>query len=190
MITAATSYPVSVSRAKDRLRIDVTANDADLLAIIKAATLAVEHETGRMLAPSAWEYRTDCWDISIPLAPVRTITSITYLDTDHAEQTINPVNYYWHETESGAEVHFIDTYSFPTLSNRDEAITVSFESGYDDTGSGTGGDPTLVLPPTLELAVLFLVGHWYERREMTGKEEPFRIPNTFEFLASQLRVYR
>lgn len=191
LITAATSLAVSVERAKERLRIGGTDSDLDLTALILAATKAVEHSTGRTIQPSQWEYTTDCWEIEIPAVPVRVVTEIAYLDADHVEQVIDPANYYWNDTSSGATVNFITGYSFPVLSDRDGAIIIRFDSGYDDTGSGSGGDPDLFLPKDIELAILFLVGHWYNVREPVNIGNiTSALPLTFEFLASPLRIYR
>ena len=190
LVTAVISLFVSNDRAKERLRVVDSDSDAEFTSLIKAATAAVEKETGRILQPSKWKYFTDCWEIEIPAYPVRTILSVNYLDEDHIEQTIAPENYYWHSTSSGAVIHFITDYNFPTLSDRDRSINVVFEAGYDDVGSGSGDDPNLIIPPTVELCILFLVGHWYESREAGNENQNYEVPKTFEFLASQLRIYR
>lgn len=189
-LTAPTTYPVTTERAKERLKFDDSDNDSDLTALIAAATAALEMDTGLMLSRQTWEYRTDCWQISIPGAPFRDVLSVHYLDADHVEQDIDAANYYWERTSQGADLHFISGYSVPTLSNRDGAIRIVFEVGYDDGASGTGDDPHLVLPDTVELCILFLVGHWTEFRELGSTDDVFKVPNTFEFLSRQLKVYR
>lgn len=188
---------VTVERAKERLHIDTTDFDADLDALLKAATGAVEKHTGRTLTRSTWEYRIDCWPwpwrepIRIPAAPIRAVTGVAYLDEDAAEQDIDAANWFWERTPEGADLWFVDDYDLPSLSDRAGAVRVTFDAGYDNPGeSGSGDDPELVLDPGLELAVLFLVGSWFEKREHIGAPESYQVPQTFEYLAAQLRIFR
>lgn len=183
-------YPVTTERAKERLKFEDSDSDNDLTQLIKAATSAVEKATGLALITSTWEYRTDCWEIHIPLHPVRVVTEVRYLDSEHNEQVIDAANWYWERTSQGAKIHFITGYSVPSLSDRDGAIRVTFDAGYDIEGSsGTGDDPELTQPETVELCILFLVGHWSEFREAGSTDQNYDVPYAFNFLAKQLKVY-
>jgi hypothetical protein len=213
---------VSVDRVKQRLRIATTDDDADLAALILGASAAFEQATGLIIQPCSWEYRLDHWAemrdryfqrashpfhytldrgpvfpfprLHLPLAPIRDVTGITYLDADDAEQTIAPASYSWQRTPTGADIVFAKDFVFPQLSCQPQAVRVAFDAGFDDPlSSGSGEDPMLKLPPQALIAILYLVGHWYEFREsvvVDSRRAPFEIPQTFEYLVAQLKIFR
>lgn len=197
LIAAATTLAVSVARAKERLRIDHADDDADVEALIEAAMGVFEGRTGLALQPSDWEWRSDRWPagrcVSIPLAPVRDVTGISYIDEDGVEQSIaqSGDNWTWERTVEGAELWFNADYDLPTIANQHQAVRVQFSAGYDPPEqSGSGDDPELVLPPQAELALLFLVGTWIENRETVAKAQAFDVPQTFDLLIEKLKVFR
>lgn len=190
------SPTIPIERVKQRLIIDHDDWDQDIEALIRAASDVVERETGRVLQPSTWELRTDCWPgycypLRLDIAPIRDVLSVKYLDDDGLEQTVLSSNWYWDRTSAGADLRFITGYSFPLLYNRPGSVRVRVFAGYDDQeASGSGDDPELTLPPIIEMAVLFLVGAWMENRESVIDGQRFEVPQTFKFLADQLKIYR
>lgn len=196
-LTAPIGEAVSVERAKERLRIDGTADDADLARVIEAATAAVEKQTGLTLRATDFELGLDSWHdwprgcIQLPAAPVRAVTEVVYLDADLVEQTVDAADYFWERTPEGAIVDFVEGFSRPPLGDRPHAVKVRFSAGFDaPDASGSGDDPELAFPATAEMAVLFLVGHWHQMRESVAPGEQFPVPQAFEYLAGQLRIYR
>jgi uncharacterized phiE125 gp8 family phage protein len=211
LLTAATTKPVTPQKVKQRLRIDTSDDSEDLDVMIAAATAAVETHANLILQPSTWEYRLSTWPvwcgptrfdgaaifpfpaIKIPASPVRDVTAIRYVDADEAEQTIDPAGYQWERTKEGADIAFVSGFTLPTLSsNALQAVRVEFTAGFNDPAdTGSGVDPDLALPPQAEMVLLFLIGHWYRSREPISIEHMvFPIPQTFEWLAAQIRVYR
>ena len=209
-IAAATSLPVTVDRAKERLRIETDEFDADIEALIGAATAALEAQANIVLQQSSWEFilngwpflgapidrldwsRSGCAELFVPASPVRDITALKYLSPEGIEQTVDASNWSWERTGDGALLWVTEGYSLPALWRGYGVVRVAFDAGYDDPagGSGTGDDPELVLPAQAEMAVLFLVGHWYRTREAVSTDQSYTVPQTFEYLAAQLRVYR
>jgi uncharacterized phiE125 gp8 family phage protein len=191
--TSAADYlPVTVGRAKQRLHIDFADDDVDLEALIRAAVQALEDRTGLVLATSAFEYRIGCWSsrIDLPAAPIRNVAAVKYLDPEGNEQTAPAQDWYWVPGHAGGAVFFNSLFSAPATADRPDAIRVVFEAGFDDP-SATPGDPRLAFPPAAEMAILFLVGQWYAHREsVIVGVTPLPVPQTFEWLASQLRIYR
>lgn len=212
LVEAGEGLAVEVSRAKQRLRIDTSDFDEDLAVLSAAAQGTVEKETGLTLRRSSWEYRVDGWPcgvglarfdgaaltgwpvLSIPAAPIRDVTAIKYLDSDDVEQTVNSANYSWARTREGADITFAKTFTLPLLSTLPQAVRISFDAGFDDPDeSGAGDDPELTLPPRAEMAILFLVAHWHSNISPViadTRAAPYKVPNTFEYLAQQLRIYR
>lgn len=178
-----------MTRAKERLRIYSTADDADLQVLIDTAVLAVEKATGRIIRQSTWDQFGDWLPMEIKKKPVRSIVGIFYDDENEFEQTVNAADYYFIECFDGIEIIYVSGFNNPSsMSTRHNRTRVRFTAGYDD-GSITGADPNLKLDPRIELAVLFLVGVWYSNREPVGSDERFKIPKTFDFIVAQLKVY-
>lgn len=192
VLEAADSWPVTVDRVKQRLKIRTSGDDQDLDELIKAATKSVEMSVGLYLQPTYIEETFDCWERCQQLhaAPVREIAQLSYLDIDDNEVIVADTNYYWYRNHEGALIHFVRDYSFPGLSLKANPIIVKFRVGFDDDGSGSGDDPELELPPTAVLLVLFLVAHWHENREVVAAVDMIKVPKSFEFLVSQLKVFR
>lgn len=209
LITAATTLAVSVSRAQQRLKIGAedavgdpivdTDDNADVEALIRAAMGVLEGRANIVLQPSDWELRLDCWPtcaprcIAIPLAPVRDVTGVSYIDEDGAEQSIAQSGdvWLWERTSDGAVLWFRSDFDFPTIDRRHQAVRVQFSAGYDPPEqSGSGDDPELVLPSQAELALLYLVGTWTEHRESVAKVDTSTVPQTFDLLIEKLKVFR
>lgn len=191
--TTASALPVSLDDAKAWLRVDHNDEDELITRLVYGAVAATEDRTGRILAPSSWEWQADRWDrwFAIPAFPIRDVTSVVYLDEDGTEQTLDAADWYWHRTAEGAEVRFVSTWSSPTLYDRPRSVRVRFDAGYDDpTASGSGDDPDLVLPENAKMALRFLIAHWYANRESVTTANVYEVPQTFEYLAQQLRIFR
>lgn len=187
--------PIDVPSARSRLRMDATDEDVDLDRLIRTSAEVLEKHTGLVMGPTSFEYRADAWpacmEIKLPAAPVRDVSAVVYLDEDEAEQTLPASDWSWERTHEGATITLATGFSNPTVLERAGAIRVRFTAGFDDPSeSGAGDDPDLVLPATAEMAMLFLVGHWNEHRESVAEGAMNHVPETFDLLASQLRIYR
>lgn len=88
--TAAAAEPVTLEDAKAHLRVDGTSEDDLITTLITAARGHVESRTGTRLYTQTVTLRTDDWtDLYwLPVAPVASITSIAYVDTDGTTQTL------------------------------------------------------------------------------------------------------
>jgi uncharacterized phiE125 gp8 family phage protein len=89
---APTFEPVGLAAAKSAQRIEGAHEDAALEAYLKAARSVVEERTGLKLATQtvrlrAWAFEADSF--VLPLAPVQSVTSITYVDNEGATQTLS-----------------------------------------------------------------------------------------------------
>lgn len=190
--TPPATLPVSIERAKEHLRLNTDDFNNELNAILLAASATVEDHTGRALIPSLWEWTQDYWPkcndpIELPLVPVREVLEIAYRNELGYSQYVNAGDWKWRRTNSGAELWFTSNYSFPTLNDNKgtNLVTVRFRAGYGDSN-----ELALALDPRLEMAVLFLVGTWFENRENVQSDEQFEVPETFKYLVNQLRIFR
>lgn len=157
---APTETAISVDEVRDHARID-GADDLNVVkALIDAATDWVENETNRQLVTATWVLRLDdfpLWAIHFDKAPLQSITSISYLDTDGASQTLTENT----DFIVGANRHIgvitpaVDQ-TWPATQNRIDAATITFVAGYGARG---------VVPRGIKQAMLLLCAHWYENRE-------------------------
>jgi uncharacterized phiE125 gp8 family phage protein len=178
--------PVTVDQAKAHARINTDDDDALLATYITAARQYCEKITGRAFLTQTWRlslehfpfwrYRPrgvastqhyhwagvpNWWRpvILLPRPNLIAVSSITYLDTTGAEQTLDS-SLYLVDTDGlpgAVQPQYNATWPFTTIQRG--AVKVTYTAGYGD-------DPEDV-PATLQLAILQLVAHWYENREST-----------------------
>lgn len=90
IVQAPTAYPISVAEAKRHLRITDTSSDTDVTAMLAACVSAIETITRRALCTRQLALRLDGFpdgDIMLPFAPLRSVSSIAYVDENGDSQT-------------------------------------------------------------------------------------------------------
>lgn len=191
---------VSLAEARKHCRIDVTDDDGLLAGYILAARRFAEIHTGRVMLEQTFELAIDdgwpalnvppyCYGspisappyyssrnrITVPLAPLASVLSITYLDLDGNLQTLAADQYRvirrsdrvrgWIEPAYGV--------AWPAVRAINETILVGFIAGYGSQ-PGTGSTPDLDL---FRQAMLLLIGAWYGNREaVVVGQAPAELP--------------
>lgn len=194
LVTAPTESPVSLADLKMVVEAaDYADDDAKLGLFLSGAVAYVQKQTSLVLAPSEYRVERDSWwadKLEILIHPVREVVSVKYFDPDGALQTLATDKYRWLRTASGASVELLDLTGLPAVAERDDAIQIEVEAGFDIDGTtGSGDDAELIMPRQARNAVLMLAAHWYANREAAGsdmKEIPFGV----EALTRQIMVYR
>jgi uncharacterized phiE125 gp8 family phage protein len=178
--------PIGLARAKAHLRVDWddAENDALIAAQLRGAIAAIEKRTGRSLSPQAfteWAPRFPaCPEERLTLArdPVASITSVTYVDAEGAEQTLDPADYRSIEGEPWSIIAPFGG-SFPSTEPRPDAVRVSYVAGYDEGQC----------PADLQAAVLLMLAHLYANREavVVGANVVTALPLAVETLCDPFR---
>ena len=185
-LSAPTGDAVPLEDLKKALRVDFDTDDDVLTALLKAQAARYEDLVGRFMLPVNLEYRADSWSypICVPALPIRSVTEVAYLDSDHVEQVLSSSDWYQIVTNTGLEIHMTDAYAAPYLSTRPQAVRVRFAAGYDETGaSGSGDDPELD-PQAADLEILkLMVSKIYDHGEPMSDED-------LRMIAAHRRVYR
>lgn len=157
------STPVSVEEAKAHCRVDDTASDDLITALIEAAVSHLDGWTGilgRCLMQQTWRQDFDCFApcLRLPLYPVSSVTVIQYDDAEGVTQTIDSANYALLDDDRGAYVRFKDSYDFATLydGGASPPVRVTYVAGYADAAS---------VPAAIKAAIKLMVGAWFENRE-------------------------
>lgn len=153
--------PVELPDMKRFARVEIDDDDTLLTTLIKAATISVEAFLHRKLISQSLTIRYDNGfpgEIRPIFAPILSVTSVSYIDTDGATQTLVDGTDY--ETDINSEPARIrpafDT-SWPTPRNTFNAVTAVVVAGY-----GTKCDD---VPEVIRLAIMQAATDMYENRQ-------------------------
>ena len=179
-----TTEPITLAEAKLHLKIEtaVTEDDALIGDIITVARRKVEKDTNRKLVPTVFILYEDCFPDYFELwkLPVTAISSVQYIDSDGATQTVSSDTYVTDIVSEPARIALDDSNSWPTPATRINSVLVNFTGGY-----ATAADA----PEPLKQAMLLLIGQFYENREqdIVGRQVN-TLPTGYDFLVELWRV--
>ena len=162
IITPVATEPITLAEVRQHLRLpENESEDSLLLSLISTARAYCEHYTRRALAVQTLEIYLDRFPgngpIQLPGPPLRSVTEIGYKDTSGDETILSPSTFLVDtDCEPGRVLPTVGT-TWPVFTPYPTSpIRVRFVAGYAD------------LPAAIRLAMLLLIGHWYENREATG----------------------
>ncbi|KKN14047.1 hypothetical protein LCGC14_1000120 [marine sediment metagenome] len=166
--------PVTISGAKQHLRVTVTDDDALIGNLVTAGQEYIEQTTGVALVSGTLLHsrNTLAIEMELPRAPVASIESVVLVDQDSVETTVSSTVYELDSSDTPNKVILSADQSWPSVDlKRSGAVKIQFVAGYGDAED---------VPETLKAALKLLVGHWYENREgavvgVTTSEVPFSI---------------
>ena len=175
--TAPSSEPITLAEAKLYLRVDTTADDALITALITAARETVERYTSRALVTQTITQVLDCFPgfgFRLAVHPVQSITSITYKDSNGSNATLADT------------VYMLDNYEMPN------AVVLKANQqfqAYDETNAVTvvyvAGEAAGNVPKAILQAMYLTIADFYENRTDYVK----RLPTAAEYLLDQFRVF-
>lgn len=184
VVSAPASEPISLAEVKAHCRIYGSEDDGLIAGYLMAARVYTESVTGRRLVTQTLDYFIDnlsADEILLPVAPVQSVTSITYIDDSGATQTLSVGAYttvgrrYW-----TAIVPTVNA-SWPGVRNQAESVTVRFVAGHTSTNP---------VPEPIRQAILMLAGHLYENREtVVVGQAPEVLPMAYDFLLTDYRAH-
>ncbi len=167
---AATTRPVSLSEARDHLRVTGTDEDPLIEGLLGSACDLIGEMAGRVLAQETWaaSYAALSGDVVLPKNPVIAVTGIGYYDLNDAAQVAVLSDFYVFSDPDSTVVRPKSNKQWPNTSTRDDAITITFTVGYAP------------IPEALRAAILLTIGHLYENRQsvvtgMTATVMPMSI---------------
>lgn len=184
LITAPTAEPVSLAEAKAHLRVDTSADDALITALIVSARETAEHLTGRAIMAQTWERVLNTFPagaIKLGMPPVTAITSVKYIDTAGAEQTYTSAGYTLDAVNLPGYLHPSVAYpDWPsTQLGAVNAVRVRFTCGYT------------TVPANIKTWMLLRIGTLYEhRQEVLAGVSLAELPSAYtERLLDSVRVW-
>src|SRR5690606_32364342 len=140
--------------------------------LIPVAREAAESYTERALATATYELRMDDFDssIALPVAPVQSIESIKYIDSDGVEQTVSTDVYTLDDDPDSPAIRLQYGQSWPVPRAEKNAVRIRFVAGYADDSPGAP------LPKALHQAMLLIIGHLYENRQDVTDKQVYDVP--------------
>lgn len=158
VVVEPTAEPVTLAEAKAHLRVLHSTEDALIQRFLNVARAHVETLTGRAIITRQLKLVRDGFAGRMPLPrpPLISVTSVTYLDTAGAEQTLPTSVYEVTKAELGGEITCAAGSVWPETINRRRTVAILFSAGY-------GVAPASV-PEDLRNALLLLTEHYYYNR--------------------------
>lgn len=160
LITAPVVEPVSLSEAKAHLRQDSSDSDSSLVAYLVASRQFCESYTRRVFKSQTWSATYHGWPvvgcqyrIDFPLAPVISVSSVTYLDTDGTSQTLASDQYTLNGAGPDNIPYITPAYgvTWPSVRCVPDSVTVQFVAGYAS------------VPQAIKVAILLNTELLYDR---------------------------
>lgn len=166
LVTPAANLAVSLSEARDHLRVDHTYDDSEIAQMLQSSIDEVELLTGPLIE-STWDVYGDCFpaedrELILPAFKVGLVLSIKYNTEAGNELTWASANYEVDDVANPGRVVLAPSASWPSASLRAvNGVVVRCKLGWPD---------VLSVPAPLRAAVLLLTAHRYENREavLTG----------------------
>lgn len=187
LVTRAAEPLMGLAEAKLHCRVDdsMTDDDGHILMLVQAATDHLETVTARALVTQTWDWTLDrfpAWEMEVPKPRLQSVTSIAYVDTDGASQTLSSSLYTAAVTSERGRITPAYGESWPSTRSVMEAVTIRIVAGY--------GSPADV-PEPLKNAAKLLLAHWYNTREPVAfGGSPKSIPLTFAAIVAPYKSHR
>ncbi len=183
IIDAPETEPITLEEAKNHLRVSSDDENTLITSIIKVAREIAENFTHRALASQTLEYIIDDFPekvITLPMPPVESIESIKYKNSEGVEATWDDSKYIFLDSEPAKIVPAYGEY-FPSFTPYPiGAVKIRYKAGYEVESD----DPNIIIPEAIKQALLLLIGHYFENREILL--ERGHIPKTIPFSAEAL----
>lgn len=170
--------PITLQQAKDHLNLTHDLDDALIEMIITSARQRVEQEISKSLLTQTVELSLDDFsdEICLYYAPVQSVTSIAYYDSDNVQQTLAANMYDVDLKSMVGRVTRAYNATYPSVYYRPNAVTITYVAGY--------GDNAQDVPSPILSAVLLLVGHLYENRDQVSPMNMYDLPMGVSYLLS------
>lgn len=208
LITPPAIQPVTLTEAKNHLRVDSAEEDSTISLMIDIATGHVDGPNGflgRALVDQTWELVVDnfpaasgggatTWSfgtqaldqIKIPIPPLLSIVSVIYDDTAGIPQTLPPLSY---TVDNVSEPGWIvPDGAWPATFAGINSVRIRFRAGYIDLSNSP---PTGFVPADIKGALLLYIGSLYANREeviVEGRQVPVELPWGADRLLRRRRV--
>lgn len=169
--TASTTLALTLQEAKAQLNVSSTNDDAKITAYIKAATKTLEDRASRCFVTQTRTLKMHGFDdpryvydrcIRPPRSPLKSVSSITYVDTNGTTTTLPSSDYTVSTGDMPGLIGEAYNATWPATRKQYNSVTVTYVAGHSTVTTG--------VPANCKEAVGMVAGHWYRNREavLTG----------------------
>lgn len=155
--SAPAAEPISLTEAKDYLKVTTTAHNDLITMLIQAAREEVEIYTGKRLVTQTIAQYFEGFPsksyFTIAVSPVQSITSIQYYDTDNVLQTLSSSDYILDGNSTPARIGLNLDATWPATASRLKAVTVTYVAGYGNAAA---------VPARIKEAMYLAIADWYD----------------------------
>jgi hypothetical protein len=203
LVTAPDLEPITLTEAKDHLRVDDANSDALISELVAAARRTAEKWLRRALITQTWrltldtfpvENRMGWWDgvregavidlpktaVEIPLPPLQSVTSVTTYAQDDASSVFSSANYRVDTANEPGRIVVKADQSWPTGLRNANAVEIVFVAGF--------GDNATDVPEPIRAGILMLVAHLFENREAASPERVTEVPLGVDAIWAPYRI--
>ena len=165
------------------LKVDDDADDALITSLITAAREWSEGYQGRAYIEQTITAKLDCFSdiIRLPQAPLISVTSIKYIDSNGTTQTLSSTYYNVHTNAEPGFIELAYNMSWPSVRNVKHAVEIVYKAGY--------GTAAASVPTAPKAAMKLIIGHLYAKRENSIAGSITDIPLGAAALLSMNRMY-
>lgn len=171
-ISAPDVEPLQQSDVEGHARTDDSAagEGADIAQFIAQARAWAEAYTRRRFITQTVRFHLSGFpcEIVCPVAPVQSVSQITYIDAAGVEQTLSPASYKISRSRGAPRIVRSYGMEWPTPRDELDNVAVDLVVGYGATGSA--------LPPDVIGAIRFMAAHFYENREAVSETTLAEVP--------------
>lgn len=179
---------ITLAETKAHLRVDGTAEDDLLAALIRTAREHLERETGLALITRSFRLYLDAWPegrvIRIVKGPVQAIEAVTVYDDAGMPAEIDVAGAVLDGTARPARLVLpAQASAFPGPGRMLNGIEIDFTAGFGEAGTD--------VPDTLKRAMLAHVAAMYELRGVVAAaDQPGAVPACYDRLVAPFRMRR
>jgi len=186
LVTPPTIEPVTRDKAKSHCRVEVSTDDEFISDLIAFARDYIEDQVGVSYLTQTWEQTLDTFPymndpIELLRWPVQSISSVVYYDSNGNAITWDPSNYVANTTSKPPRVGPVFAKFWPILTLQTLAnVKITYVTGFTAAN---------LIPPRYMQALLMLIAHWYENRELVDIERGARaaaVPHGTEQIIANL----
>jgi uncharacterized phiE125 gp8 family phage protein len=162
--------PITLDEAKLNLRVDCTAEDDLITALIVMARRWCEQYENRAYITQTITAKT-FWlpsEIILPLPLLQSVTSIQYIDTGGDEQTLSSDLYDVDVFREPGRVTRAFNATYPSVRGDINGVTITYKAGYGDTAAD--------VPQETKQAIQLFVAHLYENRVTVTDTQMYDLP--------------
>ena len=158
-----TLQPVALARVKEWLRVDHSADDGVIQDMVDGAIARIDGPSGIGVAlmTQTWQKTIDAFKpvIQLPGWPIKSVSSVMYLDGAGVWQTLSPTLYRVDIDAEPARITPILGGSWPVAQPVIGAVRIAYVLGEAD---------ATLFPADLKTAIYMLTAYRYENREAAG----------------------